>query len=401
MSFALPPSIARHQPVAVELGLDHPVAGRRRRRQGRELRLDPRRQRRLRQRRQVGRRRCGRCRLHGGAARGARLALLDQAERRRHDAVGQGRDHVVLGQRPRPFVLLLEQHPWVLAVARLGDPHQLPQAGELLAVQPEQQLALGHAFARVAHRLPGAAVPDDHFPGAVLLRRDRPFEAGVVERMVLDVDRHLHLRRVVRRPLRHRPAQQHAVVLEAEVVVQPARPVLLDDEDRRRRALLRCARPPPAPGPARACARSRASGGSGRAAQAPCSRMRPWRREDATRPRVPSPLVDEACDDSGRRLRGERLESRVPDRRPARRGHRVVAARDRRLQRLQDQRGGAGGHQPARHRHVGGRLLRSLRSLRSCASRSSTAPSSTPGSRPSRTRPPTRASTASTTAPAR
>ena len=73
----------------------------------------------------------------------------------------------------------------------------------------------------------------------------------------------------------------------------------------------------------------------------------------------------EACDDSVRRLHGERLEPRVPDRRLARRGHPVAAARDRRLQRLQDQRGGAGGHQPARRRHVGGRLLRTLRFLES------------------------------------
>ena len=48
--------------------------------------------------------------------------------------------------------------------------------------------------------------------------------------MVLDVHRHPLFGRIVARPSRHRPAQHDAVELEPEVVVQPARPVLLDDE---------------------------------------------------------------------------------------------------------------------------------------------------------------------------
>ena len=48
--------------------------------------------------------------------------------------------------------------------------------------------------------------------------------------MVLDMDRHALFLRVEARPLGHRPAQQHAVELEPEVVVQAGGPVLLDDE---------------------------------------------------------------------------------------------------------------------------------------------------------------------------
>ena len=48
--------------------------------------------------------------------------------------------------------------------------------------------------------------------------------------MVLDVDRHVLFCGIVRRPLRDGPAEKHTVELQAEVVVQPAGPVLLDDE---------------------------------------------------------------------------------------------------------------------------------------------------------------------------
>src|SRR6185312_11008421 len=56
---------------------------------------------------------------------------------------------------------------------------------------------------------------------------------GVVEVVVLDLDREALHARVGRRPLRDRPRAQRAVDLEAEVVVQRRRVVLLDDEARR------------------------------------------------------------------------------------------------------------------------------------------------------------------------
>ena len=50
--------------------------------------------------------------------------------------------------------------------------------------------------------------------------------------MVLDVHREVLLSRLERDALRHRPAGERAVSLEAEVVVQPPRVVTLNHEDR-------------------------------------------------------------------------------------------------------------------------------------------------------------------------
>ena len=58
-----------------------------------------------------------------------------------------------------------------------------------------------------------------------------PFELAVVERVILDVHRQALGLRIERRPLRHRPRQQHAVVLEPEVVVQVAGEMLLHAEE--------------------------------------------------------------------------------------------------------------------------------------------------------------------------
>ncbi|MGY4642513.1 hypothetical protein ACVW07_000346 [Cellulomonas sp. URHB0016] len=79
-------------------------------------------------------------------------------------------------------------------------------------------------------RLPGPAVPDDDVAPAVLARRDDALEVLVLERMVLDMDRHPSHVRVERRAARHRPADEHAVDLEAQVVVQPPGTMALDHE---------------------------------------------------------------------------------------------------------------------------------------------------------------------------
>src|SRR5262249_25142620 len=73
----------------------------------------------------------------------------------------------------------------------------------------------------------------------VLALRDRPLERSVLERVVLDVDGEPLLRRIEARPLRHRPALEDAVELESEVVVEPARGVLLHAEEEPVRTPLR------------------------------------------------------------------------------------------------------------------------------------------------------------------
>jgi len=108
--------------------------------------------------------------------------------------------------------------------------HQRPTAFELVAVQAKLQVPLAQALARIALGLPLAAVPYDHLAGAVLPRRNRALEAGVVQRVVFHMHRHALVGGVEARPLGHGPALQRAVELEAEVVVQAARMVLLHDE---------------------------------------------------------------------------------------------------------------------------------------------------------------------------
>ena len=109
----------------------------------------------------------------------------------REHALRLGVDDAVLGRRPRRVVLLLDQQPRLLALAGAAvHAHQRPAAVQLLAVEAELELAGAVAGARVADRLPGAVVPDDHLARAVLALRDRSLEAAVVDRVVLDVHRH-------------------------------------------------------------------------------------------------------------------------------------------------------------------------------------------------------------------
>ena len=102
------------------------------------------------------------------------------------------------------------------------------RALEPLAVQPDGETAVG----LLLDELVRARVPDLDRAGAVLALRDLAVEGRVLERVILDVDREVLLAGLERHALRDRPARKRAVSLEAEVVVQPARVVPLDDEDR-------------------------------------------------------------------------------------------------------------------------------------------------------------------------
>ena len=113
-----------------------------------------------------------------------------------------------------------------------AGPHQHPRSLQLVSVQRELEIAFLQRGIDVGDfRRPRAAVPEHHDAGAVALRNDA-FELAVVQRMILDVHRQPLRLRVERRPFRHRPRQQHAVVLEPEVVVQVAGQVFLHAEER-------------------------------------------------------------------------------------------------------------------------------------------------------------------------
>ncbi|MCY1229696.1 hypothetical protein D9M72_420720 [compost metagenome] len=115
-------------------------------------------------------------------------------------------------------------------VTWLGDAYQFPTACQLFSVQIEEQLACGHTFTRIAYWLPRATIPDNHRAGAILFGRDLSLKIGIVERVVLHMDRDTLFAGIVARALGHRPTEQHAIEFEPEIVVQPLRPMLLDHE---------------------------------------------------------------------------------------------------------------------------------------------------------------------------
>ena len=155
-------------------------------------------------------------------------------------------DDPIAALRQRRRVALLDQQP-VLAVAAAmlaGHLHQCPSAMQFLAVEREFEIALGIGGFRVGiERGPDAAIPDQRGAGAVLPARNDALEPAIFERVVFDMNRQALLARIEARPFRHRPALQHPVEFEPEIVMQPARRMLLDDKGqgpsralRRRRA---------------------------------------------------------------------------------------------------------------------------------------------------------------------
>ena len=95
-------------------------------------------------------------------------------------------------------------------------------------MEPDGQPAVG----LLLDELVRAVIPDLDRAGAVVALRDLALERRVLERMVLDVHGEMLLAGLERHALRHGPRGEHAVALEAEVVVEAPRVVPLHDEDR-------------------------------------------------------------------------------------------------------------------------------------------------------------------------
>ena len=155
--------------------------------------------------------------FHAAAGRDAPRLLLEQ-------------DVAVAG--PRLAIALLDQEPVVRALAprTSAHPHQRPCTLELVAMQHELELALRIAFLRIFERLPRAAIPDHDGSAAILALGYDPFEAGVVDRMVFDMNGEPLVSRIHARPARDRPTLHRAVQLEPEIVVKTGGRMLLDDE---------------------------------------------------------------------------------------------------------------------------------------------------------------------------
>ena len=169
---------------------------------------------------------------------GAREARAQRGQARRAGAhlldgqAGQHRLRKALGRLvgAGESVGLLEQQPVLRRAAHARErpaPAQLDP--EELDVEPAGAQLLGRRGA-LQQAVP-AAIPHDDGAGAVVAVGDDALEVGVLDRVVLDVHGQALFLRAQRRPLGHRPALQHAVHLEAQVVVQPAGGVLLDDEE--------------------------------------------------------------------------------------------------------------------------------------------------------------------------
>ena len=129
-------------------------------------------------------------------------------------------------------VAMLDQHPLSSAAITLG-PHDDPGAMHPLAFHDELQLALTQCLADLFEPLlrgPIASVPEHHGAAAILPFRDCALEIAVVEGVILDLHGQTPIARVKRWPLGDRPGLEDPVIFEAQIKMQMAGRVLLDDE---------------------------------------------------------------------------------------------------------------------------------------------------------------------------
>src|SRR5690606_41916209 len=118
-------------------------------------------------------------------------------------------------------VVALTQQPVVALFSwPLRHPYEMPPAGQLLALEREFEMALPEPLPRVSFRHPRPAIPDNDRAATIFAFRDRSLEVAIVERMVLDMDGQPLFRRHKARAASDRPALEHAVHLQPEIIVQ-------------------------------------------------------------------------------------------------------------------------------------------------------------------------------------
>jgi hypothetical protein len=119
-----------------------------------------------------------------------------------------------------------------VAPAVVPDADQHPTTLESFAGQDKFEVA---GFDSVLGRLgtlrrPETAIPHLYRAAAVLALGDGAFEVAVVQRMIFHLHRQAFVSRIDRRPLGDGPRFEDAVQLQAKVIVQVARGMLLNDE---------------------------------------------------------------------------------------------------------------------------------------------------------------------------
>ena len=116
------------------------------------------------------------------------------------------------------------------APAEPSRAHEHPRAFQFGAVQRELQITLLQCRVHIGHfRRPRAAVPNHHRAAAILALRNYALEPAVFDGVILHLHGQALNRRIERRPLWHRPREQHAIPLQAEIVMQMRGLMFLND----------------------------------------------------------------------------------------------------------------------------------------------------------------------------
>src|SRR5262249_27877275 len=134
---------------------------------------------------------------------------------------------------------MFDQQPFVALFAALDlDQNEAP--AQLLAVQAEFDLAVLQLLqcieagllwlASIVFHNKRSAVPNHDATRAIIALGNFPFEAAILQRMILSLHGESFVCMTPRRPLRYGPGFQCAVNRQPEVVVQPRRGMFLHHE---------------------------------------------------------------------------------------------------------------------------------------------------------------------------
>src|SRR5690606_22582587 len=115
------------------------------------------------------------------------------------------------------LIALLEQNPTFLLILVLKS-GQHPAPGQLLARQPELEIAGFEALFDIVHRGPDTAIPDDHRAAAILALGDNTLEIGIFERVILSADGVSLVFGIERGSLGHGPTEQDTIMLQTQII---------------------------------------------------------------------------------------------------------------------------------------------------------------------------------------